>query len=100
MRRHTRRTALINPNKVGSEEGGITLETALVMPVFLLLIFFLLWLVQSSIVTMALHSALSQSVRMTASVWYPIAQTNKSQNSNGSAEQAAGWGGNFSGARE
>ncbi|WP_276354927.1 hypothetical protein [Cohnella caldifontis] len=42
------------------------------MPVFLLLAFFLLFLVQTSVIMIALQGALSQTVRTAASAWYPI----------------------------
>lgn len=54
------------------ENGSVTLETALVMPSFLIFVFFLIFLVKTSMIAMALHGALSQAARLTASVWYPI----------------------------
>ncbi|MBW5447079.1 hypothetical protein GE107_13500 [Cohnella sp. CFH 77786] len=71
MKRLIRRTALTN-DRLAGERGGVTLETALVMPVFLLLVFFLIFLVKTSITAMALHGAVAQTVRLTASVWYPV----------------------------
>lgn len=70
MRRPIRQTSRTN-NGAGSS-GSVTLEAALVMPVFLLLAFFLMFLVQTSVMAMALHGALSQTVRVAASAWYPI----------------------------
>ncbi|WP_186438421.1 TadE family protein [Cohnella terricola] len=55
------------------EIGSVTLETALVMPIFLLLVIFLIFMVRTAVISMALHGALSQTVRQAASAWYPIA---------------------------
>ncbi|MCC3375525.1 TadE family protein [Cohnella sp. REN36] len=57
-------------NRTG--EGSVTLEAALVMPVFMLAILFLIYLVQTAVISMALHGALSQTARQTATAWYPI----------------------------
>ncbi|RED54759.1 TadE-like protein [Cohnella lupini] len=52
--------------------GGVTLETALVMPVFLMFVLFLIFMVQTAVISMAVHGALSQTARQAASAWYPI----------------------------
>lgn len=72
MKRLIPRKWVINRRHAVRERGSVTLETALVMPMFLLFVFFLLFLVQTSATMMALHGALSQTVRMTAAAWYPI----------------------------
>ncbi len=72
MKRLIPRKWVINKRHAERERGSVTLETALVMPMFLLFVFFLLFLVQTSATMMALHGALSQTVRMTAAAWYPI----------------------------
>ncbi|WP_123041762.1 hypothetical protein [Cohnella candidum] len=72
MRRLTRRITLINNRGAAREEGSVALETALVMPVFLMLVFLLLFLVQTAIVAIAMQGALTQTVRLAASSWYPI----------------------------
>jgi hypothetical protein len=74
MKRHIPPTAPINKerNSVLAEDGGVTLETALVMPVFLMFVFFLIFIVQTAVISMALHGALSQTARQAASSWYPI----------------------------
>jgi len=69
MKRRIRRTAATNNRGIA---GGITLETALTMPVFLLFAMFLIGIVQTAVIAMALHGALSQTVRQTAQAWYPI----------------------------
>ncbi|WP_158630069.1 TadE/TadG family type IV pilus assembly protein [Cohnella sp. AR92] len=60
------------------EEGSVTLEAALVMPVFLLFVLFLVFLIQASVTTMALHGTLSQTVRQAASMWYPVSMAEES----------------------
>ncbi|MFC5401507.1 TadE family protein [Cohnella soli] len=75
MKRLTLRITLISrrEHETGkSEFGGVTLETAMVMPVFLLFAAFLVFIVQTAIVSMALHGALSQTARQAASAWYPV----------------------------
>lgn len=57
----------------GAASGSVTLESALVMPIFLLFVLFLIFLVQTAVVSMALHGALSQTARQAASAWYPVA---------------------------
>jgi hypothetical protein len=52
--------------------GSITLEAALVMPIFMLTVVFLVFLIRTSVTAMALHGALSQTVRQAAAAWYPI----------------------------
>ena len=44
----------------------------MLMPVFLLLVFFLIFMVQTAIISMALHGVLSQTVRQAAGAWYPV----------------------------
>jgi len=60
------------------EEGSVTLEAALVMPVFLLFAIFLTFLIQTCVTTMALHGALSQTARQAASMWYPLSMAQES----------------------
>jgi hypothetical protein len=55
-----------------ASEAGVTLETALVMPVFLMFVLFLIFMVQTAVISMALHGALNQTARQAASAWYPI----------------------------
>ncbi|CAM3633495.1 pilus assembly protein [Cohnella lubricantis] len=50
----------------------MSLEAALVMPIFLLAILFLIFQIQVSVASMALHGALTQTVRQAASQWYPV----------------------------
>jgi hypothetical protein len=74
MKLHISPKAPINKLKdpILSSGGGVTLETALVMPVFLMFVFFLIFIVKTAVISMALHGALSQTARQAASAWYPI----------------------------
>lgn len=71
------------------ERASVTLETALVMPMLLLFVFFLLFLVQTAATMMALHGALSQSVRMTAAAWYPVSLIQSDRGEEGSVPGSA-----------
>jgi hypothetical protein len=42
------------------------------MPVFLMFVFFLIFMVKTAVISMAMHGALSQTARQAASAWYPI----------------------------
>jgi len=53
--------------------GSFTLEAALALPLFLLVVLFFILLIRTAVISMALHGALSQSVRLAAAVWQPIA---------------------------
>jgi hypothetical protein len=55
-----------------SRRGSVTLEAALALPFFLLGVLFLLLLIRTAVIAMALHSALSQTVRLGATVWQPL----------------------------
>lgn len=74
MNRHIPPIAHINERckTVAANSGGVTLETALVMPIFLMFVLFLIFMVQTAVISMALHGALSQTTRQAASAWYPI----------------------------
>ncbi|WEK55087.1 MAG: pilus assembly protein [Candidatus Cohnella colombiensis] len=71
MKQHISQIAPIN-SRLKSSEGSVTLEAAMVMPLFLMLIVFLIFLVKTAVISMALHGALSQTVRQSAAMWYPI----------------------------
>lgn len=74
MKPSLRRTTLTSNGRAKRRSAGsVTLEAALVMPMFLLTVLFLVFLIQTSIIAMSLHGALSQTVRQVASAWYPIA---------------------------
>lgn len=55
-----------------SSSGSVTLEAALVMPLFLFFSLTLIALIYASAVSMALHGALSNATRQAAVAWYPL----------------------------
>ncbi|RKP53817.1 pilus assembly protein [Cohnella endophytica] len=72
MKRLMLRIAPINRRRLAAAHGSVTLETALVMPVFLIFVLFLVFMIQTAIISMAFHGALSQTARQAASAWYPV----------------------------
>lgn len=67
--RHPKRSA--GPiDGLRGEKGGISVEASLAMPLFLLLVLFLVCVVKLSAVQMALQSAVSQTVRQAAATMY------------------------------
>jgi hypothetical protein len=72
MKQRIRRIALTNRRCANDVTGGVTLEAAIVMPIFLMFVFFLISIVQTAVISMALHGALSQTTKQAASAWYPI----------------------------
>lgn len=99
MRRCIWRKAHISKYGKAGERGSVTLETAMVMPVFLLLTFFLFFLVQTSITAMALHGTLSQTVRLAASSWYPISLL-KEEQAGAQEDREPSWQTKLNGVRE
>lgn len=102
MKRCTQRTVRINNGRdrpvAVRERGSVTLETALVMPMFLLLVFFLLFLVQTSVIAMSLQGALTQTVRLAASAWYPLSLLDQQDGETSPGGEAEGAGGHAEGA--
>lgn len=72
-------------------QGGVTLESALIMPIFLMLVFFLIFMIQTAVISMALHGALSQTVRQAASSWYPISLALEQARSSEPVQKAEQW---------
>lgn len=90
MKRITGRTVPINKKESGTEDGSVSLEAAMLMPAFLLLVLFLFFLIKTSILAMALHGAVNQTVKTAASVWYPVSVlTYSAQERTGEGETAA-----------
>lgn len=63
------------------ERGSVTLEAALAMPAMLLVIFFLLHVVHTAIIAMALQNTLSQTVQLTATAWHAVAMVQSGERS-------------------
>jgi hypothetical protein len=95
MKRHIQLIAPINKGRGSATGGGVTLETALVLPVFLMFIFFLISIVQTAVISMALHGALSQTVRQAASAWYPISLGLEQARSSPLNQQIEKWNGKW-----
>ena len=55
-----------------SESGSIALEASLIMPIVLMVFVFFICLIRLSAVQMALHGAVSQTVRQVAANIYPV----------------------------
>jgi hypothetical protein len=72
MKARIPQTILISEDRSSTSQGGVTLESALIMPMLLMLIIFLIFMIQTSVISMALHGAVSQTVRQAASAWYPV----------------------------
>lgn len=71
--------------------GSMTFEAALVMPIFLLAILFLIFQIQVSVASMALHGALSQTVRQAAAEWYPVSLGLESVRETNAYEKSKQW---------
>lgn len=70
-------------NIIKDERGSLTLEAAMVMPIFLLFVVFLATIIRISVADMALKQAVSETTEIFATSAYPIAVAS------GSAESAA-----------
>ncbi|GIP22589.1 pilus assembly protein [Paenibacillus sp. J22TS3] len=53
--------------------GSIVLEASLVLPVFLLLVFFLIYMVQMTVISTQMQTVVSNTVKQVSSSMYPIA---------------------------
>lgn len=72
MKHRIQRICPINNRLRSTEYGGIAVESALIMPFFLMTILLLAFLIQTALIAMALHGALTQVVRQTAAAWLPV----------------------------
>ncbi|AJS59829.1 pilus assembly protein [Paenibacillus sp. IHBB 10380] len=59
--------------KTSSEQGSIVLEAALVFPLFIFFILFLIYMVQMTLISTALQSTVSDTVKMVSTHMYPVA---------------------------
>lgn len=58
--------------KRDGENGSITLEASLIMPIVLMVFMFLICIIRLSMVQMALHGTVSQTVREAATNIHPV----------------------------
>lgn len=93
MKLSIKRIMLISRRRSLSDRGSVTLEAAMLMPVFLLLLFFLIFMVQTALISMALHGVLSQTVRQAAGAWYPVSLAIEEVKGTSAYEQADKWSG-------
>lgn len=84
----------------GASEGSLTLEAALTMPLVLICVLFLIYLIQASVVAMALQGALSQTARQTASIWYPISESLETAGDASEDKSGSSWKAQLAGAQE
>lgn len=93
MRRRIARIWLISKARgvAARERGSVTLEAAMLMPLCLLLVFFLIFMVRTAVLSMALNGALSQTVRQAASAWYPISAAIGEAKGTRLGQQADAW---------
>ncbi|AOZ92195.1 TadE/TadG family type IV pilus assembly protein [Paenibacillus crassostreae] len=63
---------IIPIKKLKNEKGSMVVEAALVFPFFIFLIVFLIYIVQMTLISTALHSTVSDTVKMVSSHMYPI----------------------------
>lgn len=59
--------------KTSRDQGSIVLEAALVFPLFIFFILFLIYMVQMTLISTALQSTVSDTVKMVSSHMYPVA---------------------------
>ncbi|MGZ7441903.1 pilus assembly protein [Paenibacillus sp. TH7-28] len=91
-----KRTSLIDRRQVygrkrGSVRGSIVLEAALVMPVFVMVVFWFIYMVHMTLLSNHLHTVASNAVRQVSAHLYPVALA-VSANSDESAENPGGEG--------
>lgn len=88
---------LISPiknNRKDDVKGSIVLEAALVMPVFILVIFFFIYMIQMTLLINQMQMAVSNTVRQVSTNIYPVALAvsayNERDSSGASASEASG----------
>lgn len=59
--------------KVSGSKGSIVLEASLVMPIFIIVVFFFIYMVQMALITTQMHTVTSNAVKLVSSHIYPIA---------------------------
>lgn len=90
-----KRTSHINGRKVNGPipgaRGSIVLEAALVMPVFVMVVFWFIYMVHMTLLSNQLHTVASNAVRQVSAHLYPVALA-VSANSDESAKNSGGEG--------
>ncbi|REE67264.1 hypothetical protein A8990_14420 [Paenibacillus taihuensis] len=71
MKRPVQSAGLMDKKRRG-ENGSITLEASLIMPIVLMVFIFLICIIRLSMVQMALHGAVSQTVREASTNIHPV----------------------------
>ncbi len=61
------------PRPGGTEQGSMVVEASLVMPMFIFFVLFLIYIVQMTLVSTALQSTVSDTVKMVSTHMYPVA---------------------------
>lgn len=72
------------------EQGSMTVEAAMVLPVFLLFVVFLIYIVKMAFITMALQVTVSNTVKQIATHMYPVAKAVDQQGEAEGAGQSSG----------
>ncbi len=99
-----KRTSPINEDRVNEDrqlQGSIVLEASLVMPVFVIVIFLFIYMVQMTLLSTQMHAVTANAVKQVSAHIYPVAlavskQPADSAGADGSGQLLAGEGGTSS----
>lgn len=91
MKRLIERISPTSSRQSITERGSVTLEAAMLMPLVLMLVFFLIFMVKTAIIAMAVQGTLSQTARQAASAWYPVSLAMDEARGTRLYEQADAW---------
>lgn len=72
----------------GGERGSVVVEAALVLPMFMFFVIFLIYMVQMTLISTALHSTAADAVKMVASHMYPVSLAVQQNSSGGEAAES------------
>lgn len=76
------------PKREKRELGSIVLEASLVLPVFLFFVIFLIYIVQMTLISTALQSTVSDTVKLVSSHIYPVALAIQPEASAGTGDES------------
>lgn len=62
----------LHKGKASSEQGSMVVEAALVLPMFMFFVIFLIYIVQMTLISTALQSTVSDTVKIVAAHMYPV----------------------------